>query len=77
MLSGWMTDFSYGRILYALLSVKIYLRLKFLDPVLSTVMILSFWTDRSGQTVQTQIKLQFWLHLLGALLFGKAILFKF
>ena len=57
---------------------------------LSTVMILSFRTDRFGQTVQTQIRLlleeqsdqglhclQFRLHLLGALLFGKAILFKF
>ena len=56
----------------------------------STVMILSFWTDRSGQTVQTQIRLlleeqsdqglhclQFPLHLLDALLFGKAILFIF
>ena len=54
----------------------------------TTVMILSFRTDRSGQTVQTQIRLleqsdqglhclQFLLHLLGALLFGKAILFKF
>ena len=53
-------------------------------------MILSFWTDRPGQTVQTQIRLlqeeqsdqglhclQFWLHLLGALLFCKTILFKF
>ena len=51
-------------------------------------MILSFWTNRSGQTVQTEIRLeeqsdqglhclQFRLHLLGALLFGKAILFKF
>ena len=57
---------------------------------LTTIMILSFWTDRSEQTVQTQIRLlleeqsdlglhclQFRLHLLGALLFGKAILFKF
>ena len=47
----------------------------------STVMFLSFWTDMSGQTVQTQIRLlleeqsdqglhclQFWLHLLDALL---------
>ena len=55
-----------------------------------TVMILCFQTDRSGRTVQTQIRLlleeqsdqglhclQFQLHLLGALLFGKAILFKF
>ena len=55
-----------------------------------TVMILSFRTDRSGQTVQTQIRLlleeqsdqglhclQFPLHLLDALLFGKAILFTF
>ena len=54
------------------------------------LMIPSFRTDRSGQTVQTQIRLlleeksdqglhrlQFWLHLLGALLFGNAILFKF
>ena len=53
-------------------------------------MILSLRTDRSGQTVQTQIRLlleeqsdqglhclQFQLHLLGALLFGKVILFKF
>ena len=53
-------------------------------------MILSFRTDRSGQTVQTQIRLlleeqsdqglhclQFRLQLLGALLFGKAILFNF
>ena len=57
---------------------------------LYTVMIISFRTDKSGQTVQTQIRLlleeqsdqglhclQFRLHLLGALLFGKAILFKF
>ena len=52
-----------------------------------TVMILSFWTDRSGQTVQTQIReeqsdqglhcLPFCLHLLDALLYGKATLFKF
>ena len=55
-----------------------------------TVMILSFRTDRPRQTVQTQIRLlleeqsdqglhclQFRLHLLGALLFSKAILFKF
>ena len=55
-----------------------------------TVMILSFRTDRSGQTVQTQIRLlleeqsdqglhclQFRLHFLGALPFGKAILFNF
>ena len=53
-------------------------------------MILIFWTDRSGQTVQTQIRLlleeqsdqglhclQFRLHFFGALLFGKAMLFKF
>ena len=56
---------------HALISVGIY----------GTVMILSFRTDRSGQTVQTQIKLlleeqsdqglhclQFRLHLLDALL---------
>ena len=54
-----------------------------------TVMILSFRTDRPGQTVQTQIRLllqeqsdqglhclQFHLHLLEALLYGKASLFK-
>ena len=52
-------------------------------------MILSFWTDRSGQTVKTQIR-QFWkeqsdqglhcllfrLHLLNTLLCGKATVFK-
>ena len=51
-----------------------------------TVMILSFRTDRSGQTVQTQIRLlleeqsdlglhclQFRLHLFGALLYGKFV----
>ena len=56
----------------------------------TTIMILSIRTDRSGQTVQTQIRLfleaqsdqglhclQFRLHLLDALVFGKAILFKF
>ena len=55
-----------------------------------TVMILSFRTDRSEQTVQTQIRLlleeqsdqglhclQFRLHLLDSLLYGRAILFKF
>ena len=53
-------------------------------------MILSFRTDRSGQTVQTQIRLfleeqsdlglnclQLHLYLLDALLYGKAFLFKF
>ena len=51
-------------------------------------MILRFQTDRSGQTVNTQIRLlletdqglhclQFGLHLLNALLYGEAILFKF
>ena len=53
-------------------------------------MILSFLTDRSGQTVQTQIRLlpkeqsdqglhclQIRLHLLDALFHGKAISFKF
>ena len=60
------------------------------DLFIHTIMILSFRTDWSRQTVQTQIRLfleeqsdqglhwlQFRLHLLGALLFGKAILFKF
>ena len=55
-----------------------------------TLMILSFLTDRSGQTVQTQIRLlleeqsdqglhclQFPLHLLDALLYGISTLFKF
>ena len=54
-------------------------------------MIISFWTDRPGQTVQTQIRLlleaeqsdqglhclQFHLHFLNALLYSKAILLKF
>ena len=53
-------------------------------------MILSFMTDRSGQTVETQIRLpleeqsdqglhclQFRLHLLDALLYSKASLFNF
>ena len=57
---------------------------------MSTVIILSFRTDRSGQTVQTQIKLlleeqsdqglhclQFHLHILEVLLYGKALLLKF
>ena len=52
---------------------------------LITVMILRFWTDWSGQIVQTQIRLlleeqsdqglhylQYCLHLLDALLYGKA-----
>ena len=56
----------------------------------TTVMILSFRTDRSGQMVQTQIRqlleeqsdqcldcLPFCLHLLNALFYGKAALFKF
>ena len=56
----------------------------------TTVMILSFLTDKSGQTVQTQIRLllekqsdqglhclQFPLHLLDTLLGGRATLFKF
>ena len=51
----------------------------------NTVMILSFWTDRSGQTVQTQIRLlleeqsdqglhclPFCLHRLDSLLYGRA-----
>ena len=49
-----------------------------------TVMILNFWTDRPGQTVQTQEQsnqglhcLQFRLHQIEALLLGKALLFKF
>ena len=55
----------------------------------NAVMILSFWTDRSGQTVQTQIRLlleeqsdqglhclRFPLHILDALLNGKGTLFE-
>ena len=34
------------------------LHLKTVDQNPSTIMILSFWTDRSGQTVQTQIRLE-------------------
>ena len=50
-----------------------------------TIMILSFWTDMSGQTVQTQIRLlleeqsdqglhclPFRLHRLDSLLYGRA-----
>ena len=57
---------------------------------LHTIMILSFQSDMSGQTVHTQIRLlleeqsdqglhclQFHLHLLEALLYGNASLFKF
>ena len=57
---------------------------------LITVMILNFWTDRSGQTVQTQIRLLleeqsdlglhyllFHLHLLETFLYCKANLLKF
>ena len=57
---------------------------------LHTVIFPSFRTDRSGQTVQTQIRLlleeqfdqglhclQFPVNLLDALLQGKAILFNF
>ena len=60
------------------------------DWNLNTEIFLSFRTDRSGQTVQTQIRLlleeqsdqglhclQFPLHLLDALLEGNAILFNF
>ena len=76
-----------------------YMCLKSSSPIITvqnrmhaehTIMILSFRTDRSGQTVQTQIRLlleqqsdlglhclQFRLHRLDPLLFGKAIMFKF
>ena len=57
----------------------------------ATVLFLNFWTDKSGQTVQTQIRLLllkeqsdqglhcllFRLHILDALFYGIAILFKF
>ena len=55
------------------------------DPFIITVMILSFQTDRPGQTVQTQIRLlleeqsdqglhclPFRLHRLDSLLYGRA-----
>ena len=53
-----------------------------------TVMILSFWTDMAGQTVQTQIRLleqsdqgiqclPFRLHRLDSLLYCRATYFKF
>ena len=55
-----------------------------------TVMFLNFWTDKSEQTVKTQIRLHleeqfdqgvhcfpFHLHRLDALIYGKFILFKF
>ena len=54
-----------------------------------TVMVISFQTDNSGQTVQTQIRLlleeqsdqglhylQYCLHLLDALLYGKTSFFE-
>ena len=57
---------------------------------INTVMILSFRTEKSGQTVQTQIRLlleeqsdqglhclPFPMHFLDSLLQGKAILFNF
>ena len=63
------------------------------DEILCSVMILSFRTDRSWQTVQIQIRLirllleeqsdqglhylQFPLYLLDASLYGKATMFKF
>ena len=58
------------------------------DKCKITILIQSFRTDRSGQTVKTQIRLQeqsdqglyclqVHLHLLGALFFSKAIVFKF
>ena len=58
-------------------------------PLGPTIMILSFWIDKPGQTVQTQIRLlleqsdqglhclPFRLHRLDSLLYGRAILFKF
>ena len=51
-------------------------------PKTCTVMILSFWTDWSGQIMQTQEQsdqgvhyLQYCLHLLDALLYGKIFFF--
>ena len=53
---------------------------------MSTVIILNFWTDRSGQTVQTQITLQsdqnlhcllFHLHVFDKISSGLDSLFEF
>ena len=73
---------------YLLKKKEIFVRME--GQTVTTVMILSFRTDRSGKTVQTQIRqlleeqsdqrldcLPFCLHLLNALLYGKAALFKF
>ena len=64
--------------------------LELLESFIDTVMILRFRTDRSGETVQTQIRLileehpdqglhclQCRLHPLGAVLYDKATLLKF
>ena len=61
-----------------------------IDKKFCTVMIISFWTDWSGQIVQTHIRLfleeqsdqglhylQYCLHLLNALLGGKTSFFRF
>ena len=61
-----------------------------MDFYFNIVMILSFQTDKSGQTVQTQIRLLleeqshqglhgllFRMHLLDTLFNGKAMMFKF
>ena len=63
---------------------------KFIPKLSLTVMTLSFWTDRSGQTVQTQIRLlleeqsdqglhclQFQWHLFDKIFYGLASLFEF
>ena len=61
-----------------------------MKTLVSTVMILSFWTDRSEQTVQTQIRLLleeqsdqglhcllFHLHHFVEISYGLALLFEF
>ena len=68
----------------------IYCQLCHAEEINVTVMILNFWTDRSGQTVQTQIRLLqeeqsdqglhcllYHLHLFGEIPYGLASLFEF
>ena len=54
--------------------------------IINTVIILSFWTDRPGQSRsrsdcywsdQVLLSLLFRLHVLDSLLYGRATLFKF
>ena len=74
----------------AITGFGVMLGIAFSEGKVFTIMILSFWTDWSGQIVQTQIRLlleeqsdqglhylQYCLHLLDALLYGKTSLFAF